>query len=209
MAAWLVVKNWADHQHYADRNPSWIKLHRALLDDYEFCALPDHAKGHLVLIWLFASQHSGRVPNDARFLERKIGLNKTLDLDQLVSAGFLIPEHSASTALAGCYQGASETLALEEERRGEKKRKKSKRCALPDGFSISPEVRAWSEAEGHDFPDASLAYFRDWATASGKVYADWDAALRNCIKGDWGDARARARKKAATAAGSKFFEEAA
>lgn len=87
---WLTVKNWSDHQHYKDRNPPWIKLQRALLDDYEFSSLPDHAKGHLMLCWLFASQNEGRVPDDAKFLERKLGLNKPLDLGLLVAHGFLI-----------------------------------------------------------------------------------------------------------------------
>lgn len=206
---WLNVKNWQEFQHYADRNPSWIKLHRALLDDYEFCALPDHAKGHLVLVWLFASQHGGRVPNDAKFLSNKLGLNKLIDIRALVSAGFLIPEQSASESLADPEHGAIETLALEEKRREEKKTEKRRgRTPLPVGFSISPAVRAWAEAEGHDYPEASLGYFVDWATAGGKAYADWDAALRNCIKADWGNARANARKKAATTAGSRFFEEA-
>jgi hypothetical protein len=35
----LQVKNWRSFQHYGKRNPPWIKLHRALLDDYAFCAL--------------------------------------------------------------------------------------------------------------------------------------------------------------------------
>jgi hypothetical protein len=41
MAQWLTIKNWSEFQHYKDRNPPWIKLHRALLDDYAFAALPD------------------------------------------------------------------------------------------------------------------------------------------------------------------------
>lgn len=69
MAAWLKIKNWNNFQHYKDRNPPWIKLHRALLDDYAFAALPDAQKAHLVLLWLLAaSQAGGRIPNDAPFL---------------------------------------------------------------------------------------------------------------------------------------------
>jgi hypothetical protein len=58
---WLVVKNWATHQHYKDRMPPWIKLHMALLDDYEFSRLRDASKAHLTLIWLLASRENGRV----------------------------------------------------------------------------------------------------------------------------------------------------
>lgn len=181
---WLTVKNWAEFQHYADRNPTWIKLHRSLVDDYEFCALPDHAKGHLVLIWLFASQQGGRVPADPQFLTKKLGLNRAVDLDQLIAAGFLISDGK---------QDASEKLALGEKRREQKP--KSRRRAIPDDFKISDEVRAWATANGYDQLEASFAYFADYAKSNEKLYADWDAALRNCIKGDWGEARKKARER--------------
>lgn len=89
------IKNWKDFQHYGKRNPPWIKLHRALLDDYDFCALPDATKGHLMLLWLYASQNNGRVPADVPFLEKKLSVTG-LDLGALVERGFLIPEGGAS-----------------------------------------------------------------------------------------------------------------
>lgn len=87
----LAVKNWKDFQHYGKRNPPWIKLHRAVLDDYAFCALPDTAKAHLMLVWLMASQNNGRVPYDVPFLEKKMSVSG-LDLDILIEHGFLIPQ---------------------------------------------------------------------------------------------------------------------
>jgi hypothetical protein len=89
---YLRVKNWSEFQHYKDRNPAWIKLHVAVLDDYEFCALSDVNKAHLILIWLFASKNDGRVPNDAKFLKSKIGLEKEPNLEVLVESGFLLPD---------------------------------------------------------------------------------------------------------------------
>jgi hypothetical protein len=113
---YLRVKNWDSFQHYKDRNPPWIKLHRSLLDDYEFCGLRDVVKGQLMLIWLFASQNEGKIPHDAKFLERKLGLTERCALSEMVQTGFLIPEHdassSASTALADCKQPDSRPLAL-------------------------------------------------------------------------------------------------
>jgi len=95
----LQVKNWETFQHYKRRNPPWLKLHRALLDDYAFCSLPDSAKGHLMLLWLYASQNNGMIPVDISFLERKISCNG-IDLDLLIERGFLIPQSGASIALA-------------------------------------------------------------------------------------------------------------
>jgi hypothetical protein len=89
------IKNWADFQHYGKRNPPWIKLHRAVIDDYAFCSLPDAAKGHLMLLWLYASQNNGKVPADPPFLEKKLSIT-ALDLEELVIRGFLIAQGGAS-----------------------------------------------------------------------------------------------------------------
>ena len=86
----LTVKNWDQFQHYGKRNPPWIKLHRAILDDYAFCSLTDAAKGHLMLLWVYASQNDGQVPIDVSFLERKLSC-QNLDLQIFIDAGFLLP----------------------------------------------------------------------------------------------------------------------
>ena len=95
----LAIKNWNTFQHYGKRNPPWIKLHRAILDDYAFCALPDVSKAHLMLLWLYASQNNGTVPHDAPFLERKLSISG-LDIEGLVEHGFLMPQGAASVKLA-------------------------------------------------------------------------------------------------------------
>jgi hypothetical protein len=97
----LTVKNWSEFQHYGKRNPPWIKLHRAILDDYSFCSLPDTAKAHLMLLWVYASQNDGRVPVDIQFLEKKLSC-RDLNLDVLVQAGFLISPDRPKPALAAC-----------------------------------------------------------------------------------------------------------
>lgn len=89
------IKNWKDFQHYGKRNPPWIKLHRAVIDDYAFCSLPDASKGHLMLLWLYASQNNGRVPADVPFIEKKLSISG-LDLEELSARGFLLPEGGAS-----------------------------------------------------------------------------------------------------------------
>ena len=93
---YLLVKNWTEFQHYKDRNPPWIKLHRTILDDYGFCKLPDGAKGQLMLIWIFASQNEGKIPQDAIFLERKLGFTNACDLDLFIESGFLIEDQGDS-----------------------------------------------------------------------------------------------------------------
>jgi uncharacterized phage protein (TIGR02220 family) len=112
---YLRVKNWEEHQHYKDRNPPWIKLHRTLLDDYEFSCLQDASKAHLILIWLFASQKNGRVPDDPKFLKMKLGLEREPNLLYFIDHGLLIREQSASGALADCQQVAPREEAYKTE----------------------------------------------------------------------------------------------
>jgi len=146
---YLYVKNWDEFQHYKDRNPPWIKLHRALLDDYEFARLPDASKAHLMLIWLLASQSEGRIPADPKFLQAKLGLDKQPDLQVLVDSGFLIAEQSASTLL---QQGASNALDLARSR--EKRREEAEESiarfgrfwlAYPRRVAKPDALKAWKK----------------------------------------------------------------
>ena len=52
----LQPKNWAVFQHYKDRCPPWIKLHRDLLNDRVYMCLPLASKALAPLLWLLASE---------------------------------------------------------------------------------------------------------------------------------------------------------
>ena len=106
MTAYFSVKGFEKHQHYKDRNPPWIKLYNDVLDDYEFGALPDASKAHLVAIWLLASRYKNRIPLDAKWIERRINANESVDLNVLASAGFIIVEQGCSETLADRKQDA-------------------------------------------------------------------------------------------------------
>ena len=113
---YLRIRNWSEFQHYKDRDPPWIKLHRTLLADYEFSRLQDASKAHLMLIWLFASQANGRIPDDPEFLRDKLSLKRPPDLKSFIEQGLLIPEQDASKVL---QTGASNPLALARSREAE------------------------------------------------------------------------------------------
>lgn len=59
----LTPKNWSSFQHYKDRSPAWIKLHRGLLDNREYHLLTPAAAKALPLIWLVASECDGVIPD--------------------------------------------------------------------------------------------------------------------------------------------------
>lgn len=57
----LQPKNWAVFQHYKDRCPPWIKLHRDLLNDRAYMSLPIASKAIAPLLWLLASESKNGV----------------------------------------------------------------------------------------------------------------------------------------------------
>lgn len=107
---YLQVKNWRTFQHYAMRNPPWIRVYNSLLENPGFAGLPDTAKAHLVGIWLYASRSNNRIPCDAKFLGARINATDPVDIDLLISNGFLEPYSDASNMLATCKQHASNLL---------------------------------------------------------------------------------------------------
>lgn len=119
MKTMFSVKNWDEFQHYKDRNPPWIKLHNHLLDDYEFEMLGDAAKGHLLCIWMLASRTKNEMPLDDKWITKKIGASTKVNLEALVSSGFLVVEHVASTSLHNETQIATVSVPSEEKSRGE------------------------------------------------------------------------------------------
>lgn len=58
----ITPKNWASFQHYKDRAPQWIKLHRGLLDNIDYHLLTPVAAKCLPLFWLIASEKDGALP---------------------------------------------------------------------------------------------------------------------------------------------------
>lgn len=49
-------KNWSQFQHYKDRCPPWIKLHRDLLNNRDFISLSIEGKALAPMLWLLASE---------------------------------------------------------------------------------------------------------------------------------------------------------
>lgn len=143
----LRAKNWGEFQHYKDRSPTWIKLHRKLLDDRTFHRLPDASRALAPMIWLLASETPDGIVVDAmaeiafrlRMTEKKV----TEALEPLIAAGFFSWEQgdsdvvqSASTAIALC-----ETEASSEKRRVREEEEERAFAA----FALAAQRRKWPE----------------------------------------------------------------
>ena len=112
MAGILRVKNWGQFQHYKSRNPPWIKLHRNILDNYEFSCLPVASKALAPLLWVLASESiDGSITLDITKLAFRLRVASTVladGLPPLIQHGFFsvdgFEDGDASSVLAQCYQ---------------------------------------------------------------------------------------------------------
>ncbi len=109
---YISITNWEKFQHYKNRNPPWVKIHQSILRDYEFCHLSDINKSHLMLLWVLASQMENKIPNDPKWIQEQLSLEKKIDLQTLMTQGWV---QSASNVLASCYQNADSETETETE----------------------------------------------------------------------------------------------
>lgn len=172
----LTPKKWEEFQHYKDRAPSWVKLHKRLLDDFAFHRLPVASKALAPMLWLLASEYDGGVI-EASLEEVAFRMHMTPGelaeaLNPLVEAKFFELEQDASSALAGCKQEAS----LEKERE-EEKRKRERATSAPDRFddfwkgypktpvmSKKEALASWKKLSPDDQSAAiaALSPFKEW-----------------------------------------------
>jgi hypothetical protein len=118
----LKPKNWDKFQHYKDRCPPWIKLHRDLLNDRAYMNLPIASKAIAPLLWLLASESKdgsfNAASDELAFRLRIASKDIESGLKPLIDNGFFV---DASTMLAPCLQLAIPERETETERETEKK----------------------------------------------------------------------------------------
>lgn len=179
----LKPKNWGVFQHYKDRSPPWIKLHRDLLINRDFITLPTASKALAPLLWLLASESKDGV-FDASFEELQFRLylsKKDYDdgLKPLIDKGFFV---IASGVLASCYQ-----VAIPETETETEKRQSRVRGTRLDPNFLFPED--WATFCIKTRPELSAVdvweQFRDyWIAQPGQkgVKTDWEATWRNWVR---------------------------
>ena len=122
----LVPKNWTIFQHYKDRCPPWVKLHRELLNDKQFMCLPVASKALAPLLWLLASESkTGEFDGSIEELVFRLRFTtKEVEagLKPLIDKGFFL---NASGVLADCLQDA-----IPETEREREERERQKQLAL-------------------------------------------------------------------------------
>jgi hypothetical protein len=186
----LQPKNWAVFQHYKDRCPPWIKLHRDLLNDRVFMCLPIASKALAPLLWLLASEaKDGKFDGSLDELVFRLHITSKEYEDgvkPLIDKGFFL---IASGVLAESYQVAIPETEEETEREREtetKERKKTQRGSrLPTDFLFPKE---WADFCHQERPDLNIQKtfdsFKDyWVAAPKGTKLDWAATWRNWVRG--------------------------
>jgi len=130
------VKNWEKFQHYKDRAPKWIKLHRSILDDKAFMTMRPDLQALLLLLWVLASEGDGdgEVPSDCEDLAFRLRRKVTpADVTELINRGFLV---SDGTEPYGSVQNRTPETETETERETEKEllRAPHARSSYPEEF---------------------------------------------------------------------------
>ena len=205
----MCPRNWDRFQHYKNRNPPWIKLHRELLNDRQFMRLPVASKALAPLLWLLASEsEDGTFDGSTEELVFRLHLtDKEVDqgLKPLISNGFFIAEDQV---IADDKHVASKTLAErkqvaipETETETEVETKKETKGHPPEGVSVSVwdsflQLRKTKKAP---VTSAALEGIKREAEAAGWTLEE---ALQECcvrgwqgFKADWVEKRTKGKSQ--------------
>ena len=138
----LTPRDWNEFQHYRERCPPWIKLHRNLLNSREFMCLPLAGKALAPLLWLLASEHKdGTFDASIDELVFRLRMDESdiiAGLKCLIDKGFMI---LASGELAECLRDDSNMLAQRERQRQSERQSQSSEIKKSNQ-SIARKARA-------------------------------------------------------------------
>jgi len=182
----LQPKNWAVFQHYKDRCPPWIKLHRDLLNDRAYMRLPIASKAIAPMLWLLASESKDGV-FDGSLDELVFRLHITPKEYQdgvkpLIDNDFF---NVVSGVIAECKQVAIPETETETEGETETKtEKKATSVATPVGVSDSvwQEFKTLRKAKKAPITQRAIDAITSEANKAGWTL---EKALEECVIRGW------------------------
>ncbi len=182
----LQPKNWAVFQHYKDRCPPWIKLHRDLLNDRVYMRLPIASKAIAPMLWLLASESKDGV-FDGSLDELVFRLHIT---EKEYQSGVKpLIDNNFFTVVSGVLAERLQDAIPETERETEAETKKEKKTLgkrLANDFSFPLEWEQFcKETRPELHPTRTFDQFKDyWIAQAGQkgVKLDWFATWRNWVR---------------------------
>ena len=193
--ATLSIRNWAEFQHYKNRCPPWIKLHRGLLDNIEYHNLSPESAKFLPLIWLIMPISKGGNSDKSnlqllclpcnRSKRTKVGKpaeqvatqNQQYSYDRHSLEGETERELELELEIEAALPSASPQPLTVVSKRGSR---------IQSTWKASEEMIQFCRTERPDLnPLAVEAEFLDyWSAQPGQrgVKLDWDATWRNWVR---------------------------
>ena len=175
-------RGWEQFQHYKDRRPPWIKLHKALLDDRDFQRLPVASRALAPMLWLLASESDdGSLDvsiEELTFRLRQPESEILAGLKPLIESGFFSLEQPASGVLADREQLAPQ------------RREETETEAEGEGPQATPASTPPAKAKRQKLPELQLAAWIEQEKQAGrKLFGDyqplWNYATANHIPAEW------------------------
>lgn len=190
----LRLTEWRKYQHYKNRNPPWIKLHRDLLTSYTWTVLDDASRLLAIACMILASETDNKIPLDRDFIQRRGQFKKRPDLRQLLEVGFAeVFEDKTLTEDASTLQANASVLhpnpspelegetEVERELEGEKKKPRKLASEIPEDFIPKEDHYQIAKELGLNC-EGEFQKMRDWALGKSERKADWNAAFRNWLR---------------------------
>jgi hypothetical protein len=179
----LSIKNWDSFQQYKDRDPKWIKLHREILNDYEFDQLTEVQQAHLMKIWLLASKLDNKIPNDPTWIARQIGAKSKVDIKQLVTSGFIVAYKSVQECTETYLETETETETETEER--ETKPRKKRAAQLSADWEMPEDFKEYCVTKRPELkPEVVAENFKDYYLSIGKPMVDWKRTWQRWVRNE-------------------------
>lgn len=198
--AYYRIREWATYQHYKDRDPPWIKLHRETLTSRTWVNLDNDGRALAVACMLVAAGTENKIPADPDYMMRRAYFNAVPDFAPLVGVGFIelvgdirdlapSPQADASKPLANGTKRPSESEGEAKQSRAEKKDNSAaakpgadkRGTRLTDDWRLTDELRAFASDLGLD-PDGLRDEFTDyWTSVPGSkgLKLDWSKTFKN------------------------------
>jgi hypothetical protein len=147
----LTPKNWKSFQHYKERTPAWIKLHKGLLTDFAFNRLPLASRALAPMLWLLASEYEdGEITASMDEIAFRLHVSVSdlqSALKPLVDSGFFV----ASETLAEPERDAIPEKRREEdiEKRTREEKEKEFRAASPSNEDFENLKKVYPRRKGN------------------------------------------------------------
>jgi hypothetical protein len=185
----MKIKNYNKFQHFKDRRPPWIKLHRELLDQRDINLISDRSFRVLIGLWLLASEDESmegclpeipeisfrlRMPESdilKSFQELK---HFIVDVDiNVISERYQVDDPETET----------ETEIKRETERERPTSTKSRSTRLDVNWQLPDDYAIWAKKERPDLNVNQVADgFKDYWISEAKAKADWFATWRYWIR---------------------------